>query len=443
MEKRLTKTQALAFGYAVIILFGTLLLMLPISSKDGQYTNFLDALFTSTSATCVTGLVIADTFSKWTLFGQLVILAEIQIGGLGFMTIGVGFAIILNHRIGLWTRGTLQESVNIDKLGGIVNLVREVINGTLFIEGIAAIILTICFLKDFSFGKALYYGIFHSISAFCNAGFDLMGCMEPYGSFMVYNGNYVICIVLMVLIIIGGIGFYVWDDLYKNRLHVKRYRLQTKMVLIVTGVLIFGGALLFFLLEKDSRAYEGLTTGQKVLAAFFNSVTARTAGFNTTDTALLRPPSQLLTIILMFIGGSPGSTAGGIKTTTIAVIILAVSSTLKRVNLNIFRRRIEDEIIRKATVVLSLNLSLIVIAVFVILINQNLPSLVVAFEVVSAVGTVGMSVGITRSLDAFSKLVIILLMYFGRVGSMTFALSFLARKKPTKIKYPVEKINVG
>lgn len=443
MEKRLTKTQALALGYAVIILFGTLLLMLPISSKDGQYTNFLDALFTSTSATCVTGLVIADTFSKWTLFGQLVILAEIQIGGLGFMTIGVGFAIILNHRIGLWTRGTLQESVNIDKLGGIVNLVREVINGTLFIEGIAAIILTICFLKDFSFGKALYYGIFHSISAFCNAGFDLMGCMEPYGSFMVYNGNYVICIVLMVLIIIGGIGFYVWDDLYKNRLHVKRYRLQTKMVLIVTGVLILGGALLFFLLEKDSRAYEGLTTGQKVLAAFFNSVTARTAGFNTTDTALLRPPSQLLTIILMFIGGSPGSTAGGIKTTTIAVIILAVSSTLKRVNLNIFRRRIEDEIIRKATVVLSLNLFLIVIAVFVILINQNLPSLAVAFEVVSAVGTVGMSVGITRSLDAFSKLVIILLMYFGRVGSMTFALSFLARKKPTKIKYPVEKINVG
>lgn len=443
MEKRLTKTQALALGYAVIILFGTLLLMLPISSKDGQYTNFLDALFTSTSATCVTGLVIADTFSKWTLFGQLVILAEIQIGGLGFMTIGVGIAIILNHRIGLWTRGTLQESVNIDKLGGIVNLVREVINGTLFIEGIAAIILTICFLKDFSFGKALYYGIFHSISAFCNAGFDLMGCMEPYGSFTVYNGNYVICIVLMVLIIIGGIGFYVWDDLYKNRLHVKRYRLQTKMVLIVTGVLILGGALLFFLLEKDSRAYEGLTTGQKVLAAFFNSVTARTAGFNTTDTALLRPPSQLLTIILMFIGGSPGSTAGGIKTTTIAVIILAVSSTLRRVNLNIFRRRIEDEIIRKATVVLSLNLSLIVIAVFVILINQNLPSLAVAFEVVSAVGTVGMSVGITRSLDAFSKLVIILLMYFGRVGSMTFALSFLARKKPTKIKYPVEKINVG
>lgn len=443
MEKRLTKTQALALGFVIIILFGTFLLMLPISSKDGQFTSFIDALFTSTSATCVTGLVVADTFSKWTLFGQLVILAEIQIGGLGFMTIGVGFAIILNHRIGLWTRGTLQESVNIDKLGGIVNLVREVIKGTILIEGVAAIILTCCFMKDFSFGRALYYGIFHSVSAFCNAGFDLMGCIEPYGSFIPYNGNYVVCIVLMLLIIIGGIGFFVWDDLYRNGLHVKRYRLQTKIVLYVTAVLIFGGALLFFLLEKDSRAYEGLTLGQKILAAFFNSVTARTAGFNTTDTALLRPPSQLLTILLMFIGGSPGSTAGGIKTTTISVIILAVVSSLRRAHLNVFKRRIEDETVRKATVVLSLNMSLVFMAVFVILINQNLPSLAVVFEVVSAVGTVGMSVGITRGLSIFSKVVIIMLMYCGRVGSMTFALSFLAKKKPTDIKYPVEKINVG
>lgn len=443
MEKRLTKTQALALGFFVIIMLGALLLMLPISSKDGQFTSFIDALFTSTSATCVTGLVVADTFSKWTLFGQLVILAEIQIGGLGFMTIGVGFAIVLNHRIGLWTRGTLQESVNIDKLGGIVKLVREVINGTILIEGVAAIILTICFLRDFPLGTAIYYGIFHSVSAFCNAGFDLMGCIEPYGSFVPYNGNYVICIVLMLLIIIGGIGFFVWDDLYKNQFHVKRYRLQTKMVLFMTAILIFGGALLFFLLEKDSRAYEGLTTGQKVLAAFFNSVTARTAGFNSTDTGLLRPASQLLTMILMFVGGSPGSTAGGIKTTTLAVIILAVISSLRRTNMNIFRRRIEDEIVRKATVVLSLNLFLVIIAVFVIVINQNLPSLAVAFEVISAVGTVGMSMGITRSLSVFSKFIIILLMYFGRVGSMTFALSFLAKKKPTNIKYPVEKVNVG
>ncbi len=442
-KKRLTTTQALALGFFIIILTGALLLTLPIASRDGNITSFMDALFTSTSATCVTGLIIADTYTKWSLFGQLIILLEIQIGGLGFMTIGVGFAMILRQRIGIWMRGTLQESVNIDQIGGVVRLAKRVIKGTIIIEGLGALLLSLRFMMDFPWYKAIYYGIFHSISAFCNAGFDLMGEIEQYGSFVPYKTDILINIVIMLLIIIGGIGFLVWDDIYTNKLFYKRYRLQTKIVLMVTFILIFGGAILFYIMERDGVAYQDMTIGQKIMAAFFNSVTARTAGFNTTDTNLLKPCSKLLTMFLMFIGGSPGSTAGGIKTTSIAVIILSVVSTLHGSNMNIFKRRIEDSVVKKATVVLSLNLTLVIIAMLIITAIQSVPTLSTGFELVSAISTVGMSTGITRSFGIIPRILLILLMYFGRVGSMTFALSFMKKTKPTSTKYPMEKVNVG
>ncbi len=442
-NKRLTQTQTLALGFLLIIVAGAVLLMLPISSKDGHWTGFLDSLFTSTSACCVTGLVVADTFTKWSVIGQLIILMEIQVGGLGFMIIGVGFAILLRQKIGIWMRGTLQESVNLDKIGGVVKLARLVIRGTAIIEGIGAIILAICFMKNFPWYRAIYYGVFHSVSAFCNAGFDLMGCYEPYGSLVPYNGNIVINIVIMLLIIVGGIGFFVWDDIYHNFYHFKKYRLQTKIVLMVTAVLIFGGALLFYIIEDDGVAYQGLTEGQKVMAAFFNSVTARTAGFNTTDTMLLKPASKILTIFLMFVGGSPGSTAGGIKTTTVFVVVLSVISTLRSTTMNIFKRRIDESVVKKSLVVMNLNLMLAVIAVMIIVMTQDISSLSVTFEAVSAVSTVGMSTGITRDLTCISKIVMIVLMYCGRVGSMTFALSLLGKKKKKDLKYPIEKVNVG
>lgn len=442
-SKRLTHTQTLAVGFFLIIIMGSILLMLPISSKDGMWTSFSDTLFTSTSATCVTGLIIADTFTKWSFFGQLVILCMIQVGGLGFMIVGVGFAIIFHHKIGLWTRGTLQESVNIDRLGGIVRLTKRAIRSTLVIEGIGAVILALRFMKDLPIHRAVYFGIFHSISAFCNAGFDLMGCFEPYGSLIPYQKDIIVNVVIMALIVAGGIGFFVWNDIYENGLFFKRYTLQTKLVLSITTILIVGGAACFFLFERGNAAYSGLNTGEQIMAAFFNSITARTAGFNSTDTALLSSSSKLLTIVLMFIGGSPGSTAGGIKTTTCAVMLLSVMATLRGKSIHIFKRKIDDPVVKKATVVLSLNLTLIVIAIIVMNYVQQLPTLSSTFEVVSAMGTVGMSTGITRDLNQINRIIIILLMYFGRVGSMTFALSFLGKRKSTNIHFPVENVNVG
>lgn len=443
LSKKITQVQCIVYGYVALILMGAFLLMLPFSSRSGEWTGFLDALFTATSASCVTGLVIADTFIKWSIFGQIIILLMIQIGGLGFMTLGVGMAIFLHRRIGLWTRGALQESVNIDQLGGIVRLTKNVLYGTLVIEGVGAILLTLRFMKDFSFGRALYFGIFHSISAFCNAGFDLMGVYGEYVSLMPYQRDIVVNLVIMALIVVGGIGFIVWMDFKENKFRFKKFRLHTKIVLVTTMILIVGGALSIYLIERDNVTMEGMAEGEKILASFFASISARTAGFNTIDLAAMESESMLVTIILMFIGGSPGSTAGGIKTTTFAVLMLFMFSALKQRNCNVFGRRIEDSTIKKVTVVIWLNLTLIFFAIMVMGTQQTEGLIESVFEVVSAMGTVGLSTGITRNLTVISKIVIILLMYAGRVGSLTFAFSLLGKKKPESVVYPVEKISVG
>ncbi len=440
---RLNQVQYIALGFFFIILAGSLILTLPIASQSGEWTPFLDSMFTATSATCVTGLVVYDTFTHWNVFGQLVILLLIQIGGLGFITVGVGFSMAFRRRIGLRQRDLLKESINAMEIGGIVKLSRKIFIGTALCEGVGALLLATRFIPEFGLVKGIYYSIFHAISAFCNAGFDLMGGQQPYASFTAYATDPVINITLMLLIIVGGLGFVVWSDVVSKRFRWKNYSLHTKMVISVTLLLIFGGALFLFLFEQGGTI-SGMSTGDQILASLFGSVTARTAGFNTVDTGALQPESKLLTIALMFIGGSPGSTAGGVKTTTIAVILIYVVSNLRgESGCNVFHRRIGDEVIKRASMVFCLNLFLGLTSVTLILATSNLHMSDVLFEVYSAISTVGMTTGITRDLNVVGRIVIIILMYCGRIGSMTFALSLVAKPEAKGLSLPEEKITIG
>ncbi len=443
-EFKMTQAQIIALGYFLVIAVGALLLMLPFSTAKGEQTGFLTALFTATSATCVTGLVVVDTSIHWTMFGKTVILCMIQIGGLGFVTIGVLFAMFMKKRISLRARGLLQESMNISQVGGVVRLAKKAIIGTVIIEGAGAVLLAFRFIPEYGFKTGTALSIFHSVSAFCNAGFDLMGRSKgAYNSLASYSNDMLVNLVIMLLIVIGGIGFLVWDDLTRKKWHVKQYTLHTKLVLLVTGVLIFGGALLFWLFEKD-HLMAGMGVKETVLTSMFSSVTARTAGFNTIDTAGLSTSSKLLTILLMFIGGSPGSTAGGIKTTTTIVLMIYVISNLRNSKgCNIFGRSLEDDAIRKASNVAIISLVMAITASITICYIQPLPMEDVLFEVFSAIGTVGMSTGITRELTTVSRMIIILLMYCGRIGGMSFALSFLEKKKIAPVRCPVEKVMIG
>ena len=442
-RRHVSQTQFIAYGFFCIIITGTLLLMLPFASRDGQSEPFLNCLFTATSASCVTGLVVADTWSQWSLFGQLVILTMIQIGSLGFITVGVFISIVLRRKIGLKERGLMMESVNTLQIGGVVRLAKKIIIGTCIFEGTGAVLLAIRFIPQFGFLRGLFYGIFHSISAFCNAGFDLMGGQTPYSSFVAYYDDWLVNLVIMSLIIIGGIGFIVWDDLSRNKLHFRKYMLQTKIVLVTTAILVFGGGLLFYLLERN-HLLVGMNTSGKILTSLFSSVTARTAGFNTTDTAALTDGSKLLTIILMFIGGSPGSTAGGIKTTTLVVLLLCVHSNIKQTyGINIFGRRLENDAVKRAGTILTINLLLAVTASLAIMAIQPLGFSDILFETFSAIGTVGMTTGITRALHPVSRCIIILLMYCGRIGSLSFALAFVQSKRKPHVQQPAEAINIG
>ncbi len=420
-QNHLSQTQFIAYGFFGIIMAGTLALMLPFANRSGQNLGFVNCLFTATSATCVTGLVAADTWSQWTVFGQLVILAMIQIGGLGFITIGVFLSIVLRRKIGLKERGLMQESVNTLQIGGVVRLAKKIVLGTFLFEGAGAVLLSFRFVPELGFFRGVYYGVFHSVSAFCNGGFDLMG-----------------------LIVIGGIGFIVWDDLLKNKLHFSKYRLHTKIVLVTTVVLIFGGGVLFLLLEREN-VMDQMGIGGRIWSALFQSVTARTAGFNSIDTGALTDGSKLVTIVLMFIGGSPGSTAGGIKTTTLAVLLLSIRASVNQTDgMNVYNRRLDEDAVRKAGLILSLNLALAIGAsVWIVVLQPELMMSDVLFETFSAIGTAGMSTGITRELFAASKMALVLLMFCGRVGSLSSALAFTQSKKKPPVKLPVEQITVG
>lgn len=435
--------QLIALGFFLLIMCGALLLMLPISSRDGTWTPFMTALFTATSASCVTGLILVDTYTHWSTFGQIVLICLIQIGGLGFITIGTAVSLILRRKIGLKQRGWIKESFNILDIGGVVRLIRLVLKGTLLFEGIGALLLFTRFYPRMGLARGIYYAIFHSISAFCNAGFDLMGYYEPYSSFTSYYDDPVVSFTLCALILIGGIGFIVWSDIAQHKWHFHKYALQTKMVLTVSAVLVFGGALLFYIIEGN-RLYADMDLTGKICSSFFSAVTPRTAGFNTTDTGALSEGGKLLSIILMFIGGGSGSTAGGVKMATIFVLLLHLRSTLQRTTgTNIYGRRIEDSTITKASALLCTYLFCGIAATLVICSMQNFAIGDVLFEVTSAICTVGMTTGITSQLNLASQIIIAFLMYIGRLGSLSFALSFTDHKKPTQVMQPVERINIG
>ncbi|HZK25641.1 MAG TPA: TrkH family potassium uptake protein [Oscillospiraceae bacterium] len=442
--KSFTYPQMIALGYLIVITIGTLLLSLPLANYNHQSPGIFNALFTATSATCVTGLIVFDTYTQWSLFGQLVILLLIQIGGLGFMTIITMFSFLLKRKIGLKERGLLRECVNTIYIGGVVRLTKRILLGTLLFEGLGAVILAIRFIPKMGIAAGIYNGIFHAVSAFCNAGFDLMGRYGQYSSLTAYASDAVVCFTIMLLIIIGGIGFFVWDDLAKNKFYVNRYQLHTKIVLAATISLIMAGSLSFFLLERNNL-FAHLGVGEQIIASFFAAVTPRTAGFNTVEVAALAPASKLLTMVLMFIGGSPGSTAGGIKTTTFAVILISLWSSLKNARSeNIFGRRLEENALRRASAVVSFNLLLVFSAVLLIsATNVSVPLSNVLFEVLSALGTVGLSVGATSIFNPGARLVLVLLMYCGRVGSISFALLFTEHLKPSSVQKPTAKISIG
>lgn len=445
IQDRLTYVRIIALGYLLVIMAGTLLLLLPAATRTGEKTDILTALFTATTATCVTGLVVVDTGTHWTAVGHMIILLMIQVGGLGFMTMGMLLAMFLKRKVTLRTRGLLQESMNGLQMGGIIRLVRMVLRGTAIIELAGAVLLAIRFIPVFGIGKGIFYGVFHSVSAFCNAGIDLMGGYSgQYSSFVSFYGDILINAVLMALIIIGGIGFFVWDDVKKKKFRFKKYTLHTKMTLFMTAILLIGGTIIYWIFERDNLL-AGMNMIDQFLASAFSSVTARTAGFNTIDTGALTNASKLFTMVLMFIGGSPGSTAGGVKTVTIMVLLAYVWSNLRASKgVNIFHRRMDDDAIRKASnVVVISSFMAVAAAVLICYMQPYLPVEDVLFEIFSAIGTVGMSAGLTRELSTASRIVIILLMYCGRIGSMSFALSFTERKKVAPVQLPVEKIMIG
>lgn len=435
--------QLIAIGFLAVILVGSLLLMLPFATKQGQTTSYVDALFTATSATCVTGLVPFDTFTHWTLFGQLVILFMIQLGGIGFMTVITMATLFMRHKIGLQNRMLIMESAGTITLSGIGNLVKRIIFGTAIFELSGAVLLATQFVPVFGWAKGLYVSAFHSISAFCNAGFDLMGELEAGSSMILFNGNAVVMITLSMLILIGGLGFFVWDDILVCRGRFKKYQVHTKLVLACTAVLTVIPFVLFFIFE-NSHAFEGMDLFDKLINSLFQSVTPRTAGFSGIDMSTLSEPGGIMTIVLMFIGGNPGSTAGGVKTTTIAIILISTVSYLRQDDdVNVFKKRIEENMVRRASSIAFIYFSMILISSFVISFIEPLSLREVLFEVVSAVATVGLSMNVTPTLSVASKLILILLMYAGRLGALTFIMMLSKRSKQAILKRPVGKIMIG
>ena len=438
IKKHFSSSQIIIFGFAGAIILGTVLLMLPISSASGNMTPFSDALFTSTSAVCVTGLVIHDTATHWSMFGQFAILLMIQIGGLGIVTLSVAMAMLAGRRIGLMQRSTLQNAISAPKVGGIVKLTGFILKTTFLIELIGAILLSTVFCRECGV-KGIWLGIFHSVSAFCNAGFDLMGTKAPFSSLTSYSAQPLINAVIMLLIIIGGIGFLVWEDVKTNEHHIKKYRMQTKVVLSATLFLIMLPAIYFYFAE-----FNELSLNERILNSMFQSVTPRTAGFNTTDLTKISGIGQVITIILMLIGGSPGSTAGGMKTTTVAVLIFsAISVFRKKDDVECFGRRIADATLKNAAAILLMYLLLFLMGGLIISGVENLPLMDCLFESASAIGTVGLTLGITPTLGTVSRIVLIGLMFFGRVGGLTLIFAALSNKQHNISKKPQERITVG
>ena len=437
MKKKLSNVQIIALGFFLMIIVGALLLMLPVAAY--RKISFGEALFTSTSATCVTGLVVVDTALTFTPFGQGVLLLLIQTGGLGFMTIAVFFLKLLRKRVGLREKEIITEGLSSSNINEIPKMISFICKGVVFTEGIGAAVLSVRFIPLFGVGKGIWYSVFHSVSAFCNAGFDLMGTYSgEYSSFTAFYDDCLVTLTLTALILIGGLGFYVWADLCYRKTEIKKWKLHTKIVIITNLFLIIGGAALFFIMEKEG------TLSSRILCSVFDAVTPRTAGFNTVDTASLSGGGKLLTMILMLIGGGSGSTAGGIKVTTLAVLIIfAISQARHSKSAFVLRRKINKDILQKAMTVFIYNFSLAIFGAMLIMIIQEVSLEDAVFETLSAIGTVGMSTGITRDLIPVSRLIICMLMFLGRVGSVSFANALLEKRAAPAVEYPEENITVG
>ena len=438
-KKHMTSFQLIIMGFAGVILLGTVLLMLPFSSAEKVITPFHEALFTATSAVCVTGLVVKDTGSYWSLAGQTIILALIQIGGLGVVTVAASVSILSGKKISLMQRSTMQDAISAPKVGGIVRLTRFILRGTFLIEAAGTVLLLPVFMGDYG-KKGIWMSVFHSISTFCNAGFDILGTdSSMFPSLTRYSGNILINLVIMLLIITGGIGFLTWDDIYTNKLNFKRYRMQSKIILMTTACLILFPTVFFYICDLTKLPME-----KRLLAAAFQSVTTRTAGFNTINISEMSEASKAVMILLMLIGGSPGSTAGGMKTTTFSVLILnAIATFRSQENAGAFGRRLEYHVIKNAATIAMLYFALFFGGGIAISVYEGLPLLNCLYEAASAVGTVGLTLGITPELHVFSQVVLIILMYLGRVGGLTLIYAVFSGRNKGNAKLPLEKITVG
>lgn len=443
--RRMSPTQLIVSGYCLVILVGTLLLALPIASKGHGSTGITDCFFTATSATCVTGLIRFDTYTHWSLFGQLVILSLIQIGGIGFMSVAIMIMVFAGKKISLSQRALMQNSISAPQIGGIVRMTKFIVGSTILVEFIGAVLLSFAFVPKFGWIKGIYFSVFHSISAFCNAGFDLMGgTTGEFSSLTGMSGNGYVNLIIMMLIFAGGLGFFVWYDLGIHKGSFKRLNLQSKMVLTISGGLVLFGALSLLILEYGSPAFEGLSFGEKIWAAFFQSVTARTAGFNTVDLAAMTDSGKFVMILLMFIGGSTGSTAGGIKTTTFWILCLSIFTTFyRKKNVEAFGRRMEENITRTASCVFMIYILMTTVSAVVISAVEEIPMLTALFETVSAMATVGLSYGLTPQVSMFTKLLLAFLMLCGRVGSITMLLAFSSEKSVISSRLPLDKVQVG
>ena len=439
IQDTMNSFRSILLGFFLLIMAGAFLLSLPAASAAHEATPFLDALFTSASASCVTGLVVQNTATHWSSFGKFVILLLIQAGGLGIITVAIATLIVTGKRIGILQRTTMMDAVSAPTLGGIIKFTLFILKVTLIAETLGALLLFPSFYRDFGFSRAFMFSVFHSVSAFCNAGFDLLGIREAYSSLTAYASDPFVTGVIMTLIVTGGIGFLTWQDLLRSRFRFQRLRLQTKIILASTAVLLLVPAVYFFLFEFAHHPVK-----ERILMSLFASVTPRTAGFNTCDYGTMSESGKLITILLMLIGGAPGSTAGGIKVTTVFLLTAASSACMRRADdVNCFGRRIENDQIRNAFTILILYVVLLLAGAIFVSDIENLPILSCLFECASALGTVGLTTGITPALGSASRILLITFMFFGRVGALTFAYASVSLHKYNNKRYPAERVAVS
>ncbi len=438
-QNKLSSFQIIILGFAGVIVLGALLLMLPIATQNGAVTPFSKTLFTATSAVCVTGLVVFDTASYWSGFGQLIILIMIQIGGLGVISVASFLSMLAGRKISLMQRQTMQNALSAPQMGGIVKLTRFIFLVSFAIEGIGALLLMPVFMTKYGI-RGIWMAVFHSVSAFCNAGFDLMGNQtRQYSSLTSFAGSGYVTLVICLLIMIGGIGFLTWKDIAVKKTRFKEYSMQTKVILVTTAILIVIPAVFFFFSDFANEPLK-----DRICMSVFQAVTPRTAGFNTADLNKMSDAGRSVMMLLMLIGGSPGSTAGGMKTTTIAVLFAnAIAVFRKRQNANCYGRRIDDSTVKNASAILFMYVFFSMLSAIIISITDGISMQMGMFETFSAIGTVGLTLGITPTLSAVSRFVLILLMFFGRVGGLTIIYAAFSQKDASTLKYPMENITVG